>query len=254
MGEWWFRGWAATIATTVLAGAAGCAQGTTPPVGFEQASGGGGGAGGGGGSGGEGGGGEGGGMSPACGIPEVCNGVDDDCDGLVDEDIASLGGPCDTKLFGVCGVGVSGCDGGQVFCVPTNQPTPEVCDGLDNNCDGVIDEDDPGGGAACDSGLFGPCAAGTAVCMSGALTCSPAVLPVGELCDDGVDNNCDGDVDEGCSAAPPVCAHDPCVAGGPLDPLCDPCVNAVCVIDKTCCKASWDVFCVGTAQVHCACP
>jgi len=254
------RGLAAVIGMGLLVGAAGCAKGTTLPIEDEKRLGGGGG-----GSGGAGGSGSGagpsvdgsggsGGESASCGVPEVCNGADDDCDGLVDEDIAGLGGPCQTNLQGLCSDGLSGCDGGQLFCIPTNQPTDEVCDGLDNNCNGEVDEDNPGGGGACDTGKPGPCAAGSVTCSAGALVCSSDVAPEAEVCDDLVDNDCDGDVDEGCGAPPPVCAHDPCTPGTPLDPLCDPCVQVVCVIDKPCCKSSWDAFCVGTAQVHCACP
>ena len=36
------------------------------------------------------------------------------------------------------------CVGGGIFCVPNQQPSPETCDGLDNDCDGPVDE--PHGG------------------------------------------------------------------------------------------------------------
>ncbi|MDC3962812.1 hypothetical protein KEG38_53855 [Polyangium jinanense] len=261
MGEQVLVGWAAMIAAGLLVGASGCARGTTPEGVDENlmGSGGGGGSGSGESLGGSGGGSEplsggGGSGGSACDIPEVCNGIDDDCDGKADEDIAGLGSPCNTGLLGVCIEGVSGCDGGESFCSATIAPTDEVCDGLDNDCDGETDEDNPGSGGSCDTGELGPCAAGIVVCAAGALACMPSAFPQAEVCGDLLDNDCNGQVDEGCNAGPPLCAHDPCTPGDKLDPLCDPCVNAVCVIDKTCCKSAWDVFCVGTAQVHCACP
>ncbi len=91
---------------------------------------------------------------------------------------------------------------------------PELCDGLDNNCNGIAD--DPGfivdEGSTCNTGVPGVCAAGTKKCTtvaptadggagSGSFSCvglkNPATQTlVAEACD-GLDNNCNGQTDEG---------------------------------------------------------
>jgi hypothetical protein len=135
-------------------------------------------------------------------MPEVCNGVDDDCDGSVDEGLADLG-PCGTSV-GECAPGRLRCLGGTPVCRGAVGPAPEVCDGRDNDCDGLVDErtgspGDVGGGlvdegAACGSSV-GACRAGTEVCTAGRLVCTGAVGPTAELCN-GVDDDCDGIADD----------------------------------------------------------
>jgi hypothetical protein len=74
----------------------------------------------------------------------TCDGVDDDCDGSVDEDYVST--PTS------CGVGECSGNAGQLECqggipVDTCDPlfgaTLEICDTLDNDCDGLTDDADP---------------------------------------------------------------------------------------------------------------
>ncbi len=154
-----------------------------------------GGAGGTGGTGGSGGkGGAGGG--PNC-VAEVCDGKDNDCDGEEDNGDPGSGNSCTTNLQGVCAVGVTKCENGAIVCVPSVQPNqnPETCNGLDDNCDGAVDEGDPGGGGACMAAAFGECKAGKEKCENGAIKCKPG-MPMLETCD-GLDNNCDGNTDEG---------------------------------------------------------
>lgn len=130
------------------------------------------------------------------GAVEVCNGIDDNCNGITDENNPGGGVACATGQPGVCAAGTRQCLGGALQCIPTHQPSAEVCDGLDNDCDGAIDEGNPGGGGSCQTGQSGVCAAGTMQCTAGALQCIRHTNPSAEMCD-GLDNDCDGAVDEG---------------------------------------------------------
>jgi len=138
-------------------------------------------------------------------VEELCDDLDNDCDGTVDNNIAGTGGDCSTGAPGVCGPGKITCQGGQVDCFSVVPASPEICDGLDNDCDGMADENNPEGGGACSTGQLGACAQGTLNCISGALTCTPNAQAQPEVCD-GTDNNCDGQSDEGNPGAGQACS------------------------------------------------
>jgi hypothetical protein len=75
------------------------------------------------------------------GAAEICNGMDDDCDGQIDEGQPAGGAACTIPgLLGVCAQGQTSCATGPLVCQQVNQPSPDVCDGKDNDCDGLVDE------------------------------------------------------------------------------------------------------------------
>ena len=132
-----------------------------------------------------------------CGDVELCNDRDDDCDTRIDENLARN---CGTSV-GVCEAGTETCAAGTWQGCTAVGPTPEVCDGLDNNCDGTSDgfaetcSNLPGGNPQ-----QGICRPGTRVCQpvgGGSYgPCLGEVVPRAETCN-ALDDDCDGAVDEG---------------------------------------------------------
>jgi hypothetical protein len=76
---------------------------------------------------------------------EICNGADDDCDGVADDEVAGEGDACVDSYdparagMGVCRAGRKRCLAGAFRCEGQVGPSAEICDGLDNDCDGQVD-------------------------------------------------------------------------------------------------------------------
>jgi hypothetical protein len=186
-------------------------------------------------------------------LPETCNYTDDDCNGYVDDlfadaaVLAKCNSPACSPSFqdaaitcwgpdpGICGAGTLACQGGPRGGTPNgcnefiHTPAQEVCNGIDDDCNGTIDDGlDQEGPCSLDDGsvwpadanpfeggkptqILGECLNGNLSCVGSGCDehgckdagdiCTPT-QPAPETCD-GKDNDCNGQTDEhSCSTAP----------------------------------------------------
>ena len=134
---------------------------------------------------------------------EVCDGLDNNKDGNIDEDFPNEGFQC-TAGLGVClrgGVNVCGADGTGTVCtaVPGSPTGTDFCDGFDNDCDGVTDQDFPDKGSFCTAGVGACLRGGVRICSADGLgtecSAAPGTPSAEEFCDS-LDNDCDNKIDE----------------------------------------------------------
>ncbi|MBT6175671.1 MAG: hypothetical protein HOI23_00390 [Deltaproteobacteria bacterium] len=161
-------------------------------------------------------------------IDELCNGLDDNCDGVVETTELDLDGDGFRTCEGDCRD-----DDDEIY-----PDAPEGCDGKDNDCDEVVDE---AGDSYCDDGLY---CNGSESCVEGA--CAPALAPdCSGLNDQCLVGTCDEEADV-CVAQPlpdggscddgdlcsigSMCVHGECGMGSPVDcsGLTDSCNTGMC--------------------------
>jgi hypothetical protein len=163
------------------------------------------------------------------GLPgtEVCDSarVDENCNGTSNEGCACDEGEtqsCGYNNIGECTLGTQTCsiNGAWGSCIGAILLSDEICDGLDNDCNGNADETFTNKGDSCTVGL-GVCEnSGTYICKADGTNTECSVVPGAQTgLDDncnGADENCNGVSDENYISTPTSCGADLCFNYGTL--------------------------------------
>ena len=172
--------------------------------------------------------------------PEQCNGVDDDCNGQIDDGEFGIGMPCTiATIQGPCALGEKACGSNGPFCKQVVFPATETCDGVDNDCDGTVDNGNPGGGGFCtltDPAIKGECVNGTSQCLGGHIVCVSSTPAKPEICNTN-DDDCNGKADDGPFCCPNLLkdGNETDVDCGGGDSTCPRCAAGLnCVQDLDC--------------------
>jgi len=178
---------------------------------------------------------------------EICNALDDDCDGVVDETLMRT---CGSDV-GACRLGTETCaDGLWGACEGSVAPTDETCNALDDDCDGATDELMA---RACGSDI-GACTAGTQSCVAGGWeACTGVVAPMAETCND-ADDDCDAATDEGLVRTCGTSDVGACALGSETCAMgaWGACMGAVAPMTEVC-DGALDENCDGTVDEGCGC-
>ncbi len=134
-----------------------------------------------------------------------CDTLNNDCDAQTDEGCTCINGAtqqCGTTDIGECSYGTQTCANGQWgACVGAVSPAIESCDGKDNDCDGNSDEEVTAPNCQLELGV---CQNSKKICETGSWEeCTTSNYgpnyEISETSCDGLDNDCDGNIDTGCS-------------------------------------------------------
>jgi hypothetical protein len=166
---------------------------------------------------------------------------------------ATPGQSCNTGLSGVCQFGTYNFD---LDCIPNSSNMPELCNGIDDNCNGIVDEGDFGSWTC----GVGECERTIPQCQNGTMMPNSACVPgqsSEEVCD-GKDNNCNGQVDEGgvcvspspAPSASPSPIPSPSVSSAPVAPYLMPILDCVTMIGAGIYEARFGYTLIGPGAVE----